>query len=94
MRSADFFVLFRMRKNCHSSGRSLLLYLFIGRIIKLTIIIIKAYYRLHAEFFAKFFSQDKLYTWKKWLVIISVDFDVIDYQLIRFTDSSDTGERS
>jgi hypothetical protein len=37
----EFFVLYGIRRNCHSSGRNLLLYLFIKRVIRLTVMIIE-----------------------------------------------------
>jgi hypothetical protein len=39
LRYTNLFVLYRIRRNCHSSGRNLLLYQFIKRVIKLIIII-------------------------------------------------------
>jgi hypothetical protein len=49
-------VLYGMR-NCNSSGRNLLLYQFIKRVIKLTVIIImeSPSYQLPTEFYATFF---------------------------------------
>jgi hypothetical protein len=40
------------KENCHSSGRNLLLYLFIKRVMKLTVVIIEGYnhYQLHKIF--------------------------------------------
>jgi hypothetical protein len=37
LRSTNFLILFGIRKNCHDSGRNLLLYLFTKRVIKLLI---------------------------------------------------------
>jgi hypothetical protein len=39
LRSTNFLILFGIRRNCHSSGRNVLLYLFIKRLIKLTAVI-------------------------------------------------------
>jgi hypothetical protein len=41
LRYTDVFVLYRIRRNCHSSGRNLLLYQFIKRVIRLIVIIIE-----------------------------------------------------
>jgi hypothetical protein len=45
------------RRNCHSSGRNLLLYQSIKRVIRLTVIIIDEYpfYQLPTEFYSTFF---------------------------------------
>jgi hypothetical protein len=37
----DVFILYEIGMNCHSSGRNLLLYQFVKRVIRLTVIIIK-----------------------------------------------------
>jgi hypothetical protein len=37
----NLFVLYGIRRNCHSSGRNLLLYQFIKRVIRLIVIIIE-----------------------------------------------------
>jgi hypothetical protein len=52
-------ILLGIRKNCLSSGRSILLYQFIRTMIKLTVIIIEAYhcYQLHTKFYPTSFSQ-------------------------------------
>jgi hypothetical protein len=52
-------ILFGIRKNCLISGRSLLLYQFTKRVIKLTVIIIVGYYcyQLHTKFYRKSSSQ-------------------------------------
>jgi hypothetical protein len=48
-----------IRKNYYSNGRNLLLYLFIKRVIKLTVVITEEchYYQLHTKFYPVFFSQ-------------------------------------
>jgi hypothetical protein len=53
-----------IRKNCHSNGRHLLLYLFLERAMKLTIVITQGYhcYKLHTEFYPVFLSQSLLHT--------------------------------
>jgi hypothetical protein len=43
MRSSDLLSIFGVRKNCYSSGRNLLLYLFIIMVIHLTVEIIEDY---------------------------------------------------
>jgi hypothetical protein len=40
LRYADLFVLYRIRRNCYSIGRNLLLYQFIKRVIRLIVVII------------------------------------------------------
>jgi len=40
----NLLILFLVTKNCHSSGRNLLLYLFKERVIKLTVIIVEGYH--------------------------------------------------
>jgi hypothetical protein len=47
------FILFQIRKNCLSSGRSLFLYQFTGSVIKLTVVVIEAChcYQLHTTFY-------------------------------------------
>jgi hypothetical protein len=49
----NLFVLYGMRRNCHSSGRNLLLYQFIKRVIRLIVIIIKESpsYQLPTKFY-------------------------------------------
>jgi hypothetical protein len=49
----DLFVVYGIRRNCHSSGRNLLLYQFIKRAIRLTVIIIEESpsYQLPTKFF-------------------------------------------
>jgi hypothetical protein len=41
LRYTDLFVLYGIRRNCHSSGRNLLLYRFIKRVISLIVTIIE-----------------------------------------------------
>jgi hypothetical protein len=43
LRSTNLLILFGIRKNCHSSGSILLLYLFIRRVTELNIAITKKY---------------------------------------------------
>jgi hypothetical protein len=53
----NLFVVFGIRRNCHSSGRNLLLYQFIKRVIRLVVIIIEESpsYQLPTEFCPTFF---------------------------------------
>jgi hypothetical protein len=57
LRYTDLFVLYGIRRNCHSSGRNLLLYQFIKRVIRLTVIIIEESpsYQLPTKFYLTFF---------------------------------------
>jgi hypothetical protein len=57
LRYKDLFVLYGIRRNCHSSGRNLLLYQFIKRVIILIVIIIKESpsYQLPTKFYLTFF---------------------------------------
>jgi hypothetical protein len=50
-------IVFGARKNCQSSRRNLLLYLFIRRVTELTVVIIKKYhcYQLHTKCYPAFF---------------------------------------
>jgi hypothetical protein len=59
LRSINSLILFEIRKNCLISGRSLLLYQFIKRGMKLTVAIIVVYhwYQLHTKFYQISFSQ-------------------------------------
>jgi hypothetical protein len=59
MMPIHFLILFEIRKNCHTSGRNLLFYLFIKRVIKVTVVIIEGYhcYQLHTKFYPVFLSQ-------------------------------------
>jgi hypothetical protein len=41
LRYTNLFVLYGIRRNCHSNGRNLLLYKFIKQVIRLIVIIIK-----------------------------------------------------
>jgi hypothetical protein len=52
-------VLYGIRRNCNRSGRSLLLYQFIKRVIRWTVIIIKEYptYQLPTKFYPPFWWQ-------------------------------------
>jgi hypothetical protein len=55
--------LFGIRKNCLTSGRSLLLYQLTKRVTTLTVIIIVVYhcYQLHTKFYRIFSSQDEVH---------------------------------
>jgi hypothetical protein len=57
LRYTDLFVLFGIRRNCHSNGRNLLLYKFIKRAIRLTVIIIEEFpsYQLPKKYYLTFF---------------------------------------
>jgi hypothetical protein len=72
----NLLILFGIRKNCHGSGRNLLLYVFVKRVVKLTIVILEGYhyYQLNTKFYPSFFSQ-----------CISVDFNVTVQLLIRYS---------
>jgi hypothetical protein len=56
-RYTDLFVVYGIRRNCHSSGRNLLLYQFIKRAIRLIVIIIEESpsYQLPTKFYPPFF---------------------------------------
>jgi hypothetical protein len=58
-RPTNSLILFGIRKNYLINGRSLLLYQFTKRVIKLTVIIIVGYhcYQLHTKFYRISFSQ-------------------------------------
>jgi hypothetical protein len=57
LRYTEVFVLYGIRRSCRSNGRSLLLYQFIKRSIRLIVIIIEEYpsYQLPARFYPTFF---------------------------------------
>jgi hypothetical protein len=59
LRSINSLILYGIRKNCMISGRSLLLYQFTRRAIKLAVVIIVGYhcYQLRTQFYPIFFSQ-------------------------------------
>jgi hypothetical protein len=59
LRSINLLFLFGMKRNCLISGRSQLLYLFIRRVIKQTVVTIVAYhsYQLHTKFYQTSFCQ-------------------------------------
>jgi hypothetical protein len=86
VRSTNSLILFGIRKKCLISGRSLLLYLFTRRIIKLTVVIIVGYHchQLHTKFYPISFSQGEVHAQMKLLGIISVGFDITDQLLISF----------
>jgi hypothetical protein len=53
------FILFGIRKNCHSRGRNLLLSLFMKRVIKITVVFMVEYhcYQLDTKFYPPLFSH-------------------------------------
>jgi hypothetical protein len=54
----NLFVLHGIRRNCHSSGRNILLYQCIKRVIRLTVIImVSPSYQLPAKFYPALFWQ-------------------------------------
>jgi hypothetical protein len=57
LRYTNLFLLYGIRRNCHSNGRNLLLYQFIKRVIRLTVIIIEEspHYQLPIKYFPTFF---------------------------------------
>jgi hypothetical protein len=57
LRYTDLFVVYGIRRNCHSSGENLLLYQFIKRAIRLIVIIIEESpsYQLPTKFYLTFF---------------------------------------
>jgi hypothetical protein len=57
LRYTNLFVLYGIRRKCHSSGRNLLLYQFIKRVLQLIIIIIEESpsYQLPIKFYPTFF---------------------------------------
>jgi hypothetical protein len=59
LRYRDLFVLYGIRRNCHSSGGSLLLFQFIKRVIRLIVIIIEESpsYQLPTKLYPTFFWQ-------------------------------------
>jgi hypothetical protein len=73
--------LFGKRNNYLINGRSLLLYHFTRRAIKLTVVIIMGYHCYQLEFYP-IFSQGEVHIETKLLGIISVGFDTIDQVLI------------
>jgi hypothetical protein len=58
-RSINLLILFGIRRNCLSSGRSQSLYLFIRRVIKQVVVIIGAYHfcHPHTKFYPTSFCQ-------------------------------------
>jgi hypothetical protein len=83
-------VIFGIRKKDLISGRSLLLYQFTRRMIKLTVVIIVGYHCNITQNLIQYSSLmvKSIYGWKL-LGIVSVGSDVTDQQLIR----SDAGSR-
>jgi hypothetical protein len=59
LRSTYLLILFVIRKSCHSGGRNLLLYLFMERVIELTVLIAEGCYcfQLHTRFYPVFLSH-------------------------------------
>jgi hypothetical protein len=57
LRSTKLLIVFGINKNCQNSGRNLLLYLFIRRVIERTAVIIEEYhcYQLHTKSYPTFF---------------------------------------
>jgi hypothetical protein len=57
LRYTNLFDVYGIRRNCHSSGRNLLLYQFVKRAIRLIVIIIEESpsYQLPAKFYPTFF---------------------------------------
>jgi hypothetical protein len=57
LRYTNLFVLYGIRRNCHSSGRNILLYQFIKRVIRLIVIIIQESpsYTVPTKFYLTFF---------------------------------------
>jgi hypothetical protein len=87
LRTTNILILFRIRKSCHSIGRNLLLYVFIKMVIQLAIVILEEYhcYQQHIKCYLILLSQGQLHTKTKLLGIISVDIDVTDQVLIRYS---------
>jgi hypothetical protein len=75
------------KKELPISGRSLLLYQFTRRMIKLTVIFIVVYqcYQLHTKFYQISILHGQVHTYIKSLGTINVDFDITDQLLIRFS---------
>jgi hypothetical protein len=69
------------------SGRSLLFYQFMRRVIKLIVIIIVRHHccQVHTKFYQTSFSQGYVHIQTKLLGIISLGFNVTDQLLIRFS---------
>jgi len=85
LRYIDLFVLCGIRKNCHSSGRKLLFYQFIERVIKLTAIIIEAFSFSQLPKILSDFLLDSVTPYINEIVgIISVGSVVINLLPIRF----------
>jgi len=59
LRSTNLLILLGIWKNCYNSGRNILLYLFINKVIKPTAVIIEGYdcFELHTKFYPVFFSE-------------------------------------
>jgi hypothetical protein len=86
------FILYGIRRNCHSSGRNLLLYQFIKRLIRLIIIEESPSYQLPTKFYPTFFWPVYLLMSMTLLETISVGSVIIDLLPIRFSTSPDTRE--
>jgi hypothetical protein len=99
LRSISLLIIFGIRYNCLISGRSLLLYQFSIRVIKLTVVIIVGYhwYKLYTKCYPISFFQGYVHIWIKLLAIISVSSEVTNQLLITsfffFLHSPDTGEK-
>jgi hypothetical protein len=57
LRYTNLFVLYGIRRNCLRNGRNLLLYQFVKKVIRLSVIIIgeSPSYQLHTKFYTPFF---------------------------------------
>jgi hypothetical protein len=87
-------ILYGIRRNCHCSGKNLLLYQFIKRVIRLIIIEESPSYQLSTKFYPTFFWPGSLLTTMKLLGIISGGSVIIDLLPIRFSASPDTREKN
>jgi len=63
MSSINLLIVYGIRKNCHRSGRNLLLHLFEKGEIKQSVVITEEYYcyQLHTKLYPGFLSQDSLH---------------------------------
>jgi hypothetical protein len=88
MRSANLLILFGIRNGC---GRNLLLYLFIKRVLELSVVVTEGChsYELDTQVYPYFLSRLILYVDD--IGIISGGFDVIDQEPVRCRHSMDTG---
>jgi hypothetical protein len=86
LRSTNFLTLFGTRKNCHTNGRNLLLYRFIKRVVKWTVVTVEGYhcYQPHT----KILSNICLKVSSLHSEIIGnhqCGFNIIDWLLIRYS---------